>query len=108
MRRAFGRGALARERSHRGESLDDCRKKGTVTAAFYVFGSLQDDWTSIAATIDYATDLGSTFAQFKMLTPYPGTPMFKQIEPLLTARDWAKYDGYTPTFKHPNLTDREL
>src|SRR6266436_511127 len=94
--------------SHQREVIDHCRKLGIVTAAFYVLGFLQDDWNSIAATIDYATDLGSTFAQFKMLTPYPGTPMFKQIEPLLTERDWEKFDGFTPTFKHPNLTEREL
>jgi len=94
--------------AHQRQIIDHCRKLGIVTAAFYVLGFLQDDWHSIAATIDYATDVGSTFAQFKMLTPYPGTPMFKQIEPLLTETDWEKFDGYTPTFKHPNLTHREL
>lgn len=94
--------------SHQRQVLEHCQKLGIVNAAFYVLGFLQDDWNSIAATIDYATDLGSTFAQFKILTPYPGTPMFKQIEPLLTERDWEKYDGYTPTFKHPNLSDHEL
>jgi radical SAM superfamily enzyme YgiQ (UPF0313 family) len=94
--------------THQRDIINHCRKLGIVTAAFYVLGFLQDDWNSIAATIDYATDLGSTFAQFKMLTPYPGTPMFKQIQPLLTESDWEKFDGYTPTFKHPNLTDGEL
>jgi anaerobic magnesium-protoporphyrin IX monomethyl ester cyclase len=94
--------------AHQREIMEHCRKLGIVTAAFYVLGFLQDDWNSIAATIDYATDLGSTFAQFKMLTPYPGTPMFKQIEPLLTETDWEKFDGYTPTFAHPNLSAREL
>ena len=93
---------------HQRRIIDHCRQKGIVTAAFYVLGFLQDDWNSIAATIDYATDLGSTFAQFKILTPYPGTPMFKQIEPLLSENDWEKFDGYTPTFRHPNLTGREL
>ena len=73
-----------------------------------MLGFLQDDWNSIAATIDYATDLGSTFAQFKILTPYPGTPMFRQLEPLLVETDWERFDGYTPTFAHPNLTGREL
>jgi anaerobic magnesium-protoporphyrin IX monomethyl ester cyclase len=94
--------------SHQRQIMTRCRELGIVTAAFYVLGFLQDDWNSIAATIDYATDLGSTFAQFKMLTPYPGTPMFKQIEPLLTESDWEKFDGYTPTFRHPNLSEREL
>jgi radical SAM superfamily enzyme YgiQ (UPF0313 family) len=93
---------------HQREVLEHCRKLGIVTAAFYVLGFLQDDWHSIAATIDYATDLGSTYAQFKILTPYPGTPMFKQLEPLLTETDWEKFDGYTPTFRHPNLTALEL
>ncbi|MCU1383805.1 MAG: hypothetical protein JWL71_2502 [Acidobacteria bacterium] len=94
--------------SHQREIIEHARKLGIVTAAFYVLGFLQDDWNSIAATIDYATDLGSTFAQFKMLTPYPGTPMFKQIEPLLAETDWEKFDGFTPVFTHPNLTEREL
>jgi len=94
--------------AHQRTVLDHCQKIGIVTAAFYVLGFLQDDWHSIAATIDYARDLGSTFAQFKILTPYPGTPMFKQLEPLLSETDWEKFDGYTPTFRHPNLTDREL
>src|SRR5712671_488025 len=94
--------------AHQREIIEHCRRKGIVTAAFYVLGFLQDDWNSIAATIDYATDLGSTFAQFKILTPYPGTPMFKQLAPLLTETDWEKYDGYTPTFRHPNLTESDL
>jgi len=94
--------------THQREIIDHCRKKGIVTAAFYVLGFLQDDWNSISATIDYSTDLGSTFAQFKMLTPYPGTPMFKQMEPLLTEQDWELYDGYTLTFRHPSLSQREL
>ena len=86
----------------------DCRRRGIVTAAFYVFGFLQDDWSSIAATIDYATDLGSTVAQFKLLTPYPGTPMWRQLAPLVYEKDWERFDGYTPTFRHPSLTADEL
>ena len=94
--------------AHQREIMEHCRKIGIVTAAFYVLGFLQDDWNSVAATIDFSTDMGSTFAQFKVLTPYPGTPMFKQLEPLLTETDWEKFDGYTPTFKHPNLTAVEI
>jgi anaerobic magnesium-protoporphyrin IX monomethyl ester cyclase len=94
--------------AHQRRIIEHCRKRGIVTAAFYVLGFLQDDWQSIAATIEYATDVGSTFAQFKILTPYPGTPMFKQLEPLLTENDWEQFDGYRLTFRHPNLTEPEL
>jgi len=88
--------------------IDWCRTNGVVTAAFYVLGFPHDDWSSIAATIDYAIDLGSTVAQFKLLTPYPGTPLFKQLASRVYETDWEKFDGFTPTFEHPNLKPAEL
>ena len=45
---------------HQREVVDFCRELGIATAAFYVFGFVQDTWTSIAHTIDYAISLGST------------------------------------------------
>jgi anaerobic magnesium-protoporphyrin IX monomethyl ester cyclase len=88
--------------------IDHCRKRGIVTAAFYVFGFPQDDWASINETINYAIDLSSTVAQFKLLTPYPGTPLWKQLEPLVFEKDWERFDGFTPTFRHPNLSPEQL
>src|SRR5262245_52891153 len=88
--------------------IGHCRTLGIATAAFYVLGFPGDDWASIAATIDYATDLGSTAAQFKLLTPYPGTPLWKQLAPRIYETDWQKFDGFTPTFDHPSLSAREL
>lgn len=88
--------------------INHCRELGIATAGFYVLGFPHDDWSSIAATIDYAIDLGSTAAQFKLLTPYPGTPLWKQLAPRVYETDWQKFDGFTPTFDHPNLTGREL
>jgi len=93
---------------HQRTIIDYCRQRGIFTAAFYVIGFLQDDWRSIAATIHYAVDLASTFAQFKLLTPYPGTPLWKQLAPLVYERDWQRFDGFTPTFRHPSLRPDEL
>jgi radical SAM superfamily enzyme YgiQ (UPF0313 family) len=94
--------------AHQRAIIDWCRDQGVVTAAFYVLGFLQDDWTSIAATIDYAIDLGSSVAQFKLLTPYPATPLWKQLAPRIYETDWEKFDGFTPTFEHPTLSPLEL
>ncbi|MEP6919447.1 MAG: hypothetical protein ABJC89_27645, partial [Acidobacteriota bacterium] len=79
-----------------------------VTAAFYVLGFAEDTWESIRATIDYAIELGSTVAQFKILTPYPGTPLYKRMQPTITETDFERFDGFTPTFTHPSLTHGEL
>ncbi len=88
--------------------IDECRTRGIVTAAFYVFGFLQDNWSTISATVEYAIALGSTVAQFKILTPYPGTPMWRQLSSLVYESDWQRFDGYTPTFHHPSLSADEL
>ena len=85
-----------------------CNRLGIRTLGFYVLGLPTDTWESIAATIDYSISLGSTLAQFKLLTPYPGTPLFKQLKPLVYETDWEKFDGFTPTFKHPSLSVDEL
>ena len=92
---------------HQREIVDFCRDLGIATAAFYV-RIRQDTWGSIAQTIDYAINLGSTFAQFKILTPYPGTPLWRQMKPLVCEQDWEKFDRFTPTFTHPNLTAGDL
>jgi radical SAM superfamily enzyme YgiQ (UPF0313 family) len=93
---------------HQRRILRRCRDLGIVTAAFYVLGFAEDTWESIRATIAHAIDLGSTVAQFKILTPYPGTPLFKRMEPTITETDWERFDGFTPTFTHPSLTHAEL
>ncbi|HVQ12799.1 MAG TPA: radical SAM protein [Vicinamibacterales bacterium] len=93
---------------HQRTVLDHCRRIGIATAAFYVFGFPQDDWSSIAATIAYAIQLDSTVAQFKLLTPYPGTPLWRQLESRIFENDWERFDGFTPTFTHPNLTPEQL
>jgi anaerobic magnesium-protoporphyrin IX monomethyl ester cyclase len=94
--------------AHQRLIIDHCRRRAIVTAAFYVLGFLQDDWNSIAATIDFSIDLGSTVAQYKLLTPYPATPLWKQMASRVYETDWQKFDGFTPTFEHPNLSEQEL
>ncbi len=93
---------------HQRAMVDTCHKLGIVTVAYYVFGFLRDDWRSIAATISYSIALGTTVAQFKLLTPYPSTPMWKQFAGLVTETDWENFNGYTPVFRHPNLTAEEV
>jgi len=93
---------------HQRAVLARCRELGIVTAAFYVFGFLEDTRESIDATIAYSAALGSTVAQFKILTPYPGTPLYSRMKPLIAERDWEQFDGFTPTFRHPALSGGDL
>src|SRR5215467_5478898 len=101
-----GRRPIPRE--HQRHIISYCRDKGITTEGFYVLGFLTDTVESIRATVEYAIDLGSSLALFKILTPFPGTPLFKHMKSLITEQDWEKFDGYTPTFTHPNMTHEQL
>jgi len=94
--------------AHQREIIKICDRLGIRTVGFYVLGFPTDTWNSIAATIEYSISLGSTLAQFKMLTPYPGTPLWKHMEKQVFERDWEKFDGFSVTFQHPKLSVREL
>jgi hypothetical protein len=73
-----------------------------------VLGFPHDDWASIAATIDYAIDLGSSAGAVQAADAVPGHAAWKQLAPAIYERDWQKFDGFTPTFAHPALSAREL
>lgn len=94
--------------AHQRAIVQHCRQLGIVTAAFYVFGFPDDDWTTVNASIDYAVELGSTVAQFKVLTPYPGTPLYNRMASTITETNWERFDGFTPTFTHPKLSQEQL
>jgi radical SAM superfamily enzyme YgiQ (UPF0313 family) len=94
--------------AHQRHVIETCRRLDIGTVGFYVLGFATDTWDSIAATIDHAISLGSTLAQFKLLTPYPGTPLYKHMERQIFERDWERFDGFTPTFRHPSLSPEEM
>lgn len=91
---------------HMRQMIKLCWELGIATIAFYVIGFLQDTEESIEELVRFAMELDSTYANFKILTPYPGTPQFKQLKPLVFETDWERFDGYTLNFRHPVLTPR--
>lgn len=83
-------------------------EKGIRVGAFYIFGNPGDTERSIQATIDYALGLNTSFAQFTISTPYPGTQFFEDLKDRLLTNRWEDFDIYTPTFAHPNFTPADL
>jgi radical SAM superfamily enzyme YgiQ (UPF0313 family) len=70
-------------------------------------GDRRDVFTTLAEWID-ATRLEC--ATFHILTPYPGTPLFRQMEEegRLLHRNWALYDTAHVVYRPKHLTPREL
>ncbi len=78
------------------------------TFAFGIYGETKD---TIQKTIDYALNSEPDSVQFTILTPFPGTRLFEELDrqgKILT-RDWSRYDGhYHCVFKPDNLTPEDL
>jgi len=54
--------------------------------------------------------LNLDYAQFSILTPYPGTPIFDFAlkNDLLLTKDWSRYTVIDPVLKLKNLTEKQL
>lgn len=70
-------------------------------------GDRKDTFTALAQWIEANR---MECATFHILTPYPGTPLFRQMEAegRLLHRDWEKYDTAHVVFRPKHLTPEEL
>lgn len=80
------------------------KRHGIQIFASYILGGLAEDRASTEATIEMARRLDSNIAQFSILTPYPGTRLFEQLQDRLRHRDWRRYDMLHLVFRHPRLS----
>jgi len=94
--------------THQKEIIEYCEKKGIKVCGFYLFGNATDTEATIRASIQYAIQLPHSYAQFNIVTPYPGTPFYDQIKDEIFEKDWNQFDVYTPTFNHPHLRPTQL
>jgi len=85
------------------KAFDLLRRNGIQIFASYILGGLAEDAASTEATIDLACRLDSNIAQFSILTPYPGTRLFEQLQGRLLHRDWRRYDMLHVVFRHPKI-----
>ena len=83
---------------------------GVMINGSFVFGFDGDDANVFARTVDWAIDNGITTATFHILTPYPGTGLFAQMEAegRILSRDWDRYDTRTVVFAPRGMSAEAL
>jgi tRNA A37 methylthiotransferase MiaB len=103
-------------RYHRAPIRDDrqrefvqlCRSLGIRTVAGFMIGFPEDTEQSIRNVLRYAKSVNPTFANFNVVTPYPGTEFFEQIKSQIATFDTTKYTVYTPVLKYRHLTPERV
>jgi anaerobic magnesium-protoporphyrin IX monomethyl ester cyclase len=69
-------------------------------SAMYILGFPTDTNETINNTINYAKKLNTTYAQFSVWTPYPGTPVFNEYKDKIIAKNYDEFDQYNLVYKH--------
>jgi len=88
--------------------IRELEKNNILVSAMFIIGFPTDDENSIMKTINYAKKLNTTFSQFSVWTPYPGTPVFKEHENEIIAEKFEEFDQYNLVFKHKNLSPKKI
>lgn len=84
---------------------------GIGVQAGIVFGFDEDRRGIFKDTLDFLEGAGVQNATFNILTPYPGTPLFKRLESegRILTYDWSKYNSRTDVvFEPKNMTKEEI
>lgn len=89
-------------------AIDKLHKYGITVMGLMVFGFDHDDENIFERTAKFMEDAKVDFPCYWILTPYPGTPLYKQMETenRIIERDWSKYDCSHVVFK-PKLMSPE-
>jgi radical SAM superfamily enzyme YgiQ (UPF0313 family) len=76
----------------------------------FVFGFDHDTPDIFDRTLQSAYEYGLDAAEFNVLTPFPITRLFKQLETegRILTRDWTKYDLHHVVFQPKQMTPEEL
>jgi radical SAM superfamily enzyme YgiQ (UPF0313 family) len=90
------------------EFVDRCRQLGIRTVAGFMIGFPQDTEQSIKKVLAYAREVNPTYANFNIVTPYPGTEFFAQIKDRIGDFDFGKYDVYQAVLKYEHLTPQRV
>ena len=83
---------------------------GIMINGSFVFGLDEDDPSVFKRTVDWAVGSGLTTSTFHILTPYPGTRLFQNMEKdgRILHRNWDLYDTRQVVYQTRSMTATEL
>ncbi len=92
------------------ELIAKLKQAGILLNGTFVFGQDSDTLRSFKAVEDFVLSAGIDLPRFSILTPFPGTPLFKRLNESgrILTRDWSLYDGQHVVFKPARMSPSEL
>ena len=88
------------------EAIRLLHRHGIMVHGMFVFGADTDDLATFKETVKFALRNRIDTAQFLVLTPVPGTQLFRRLESegRILTRDWRYYDGHHVVFRPAKMS----
>ena len=90
------------------KKIRELEKNKINVSAMYILGFPADNSETIMQTINYAKKLNTTYAQFSVWTPYPGTPVYLEYKDKIITEKMEDFDQYRLVFKHNIFSNEEI
>jgi radical SAM superfamily enzyme YgiQ (UPF0313 family) len=92
------------------KAVENVHENKMAIIGSFIFGFDTDTKDVFDETLKMIKDLKIDLADFCILTPFPGTPLFDKLEKKgrIFEKDWSKYTMRTVVYKPKNLTPEEL
>ncbi|PAB59057.1 B12-binding domain-containing radical SAM protein [Anaeromicrobium sediminis] len=86
------------------------QSKGIQLDASFLFGFDAHKKNIFQRTLDYAKEVGVDECHGVIMTPFPGTPLYRQMKKKgrINTEDWSKYDCTHAVFDPIGMTPKEL
>ncbi|MBI5048471.1 MAG: B12-binding domain-containing radical SAM protein [Deltaproteobacteria bacterium] len=91
-------------------AIQKIHSHGILVQGSFIVGHDNDTQETFQKLADFINNNNVLFALISILTPFPGTGLFKRMEKeaRLLHTDWERYDSKTVVFKPKNMTPPEL
>ncbi|MEM3614255.1 MAG: radical SAM protein [Nitrososphaerales archaeon] len=78
------------------------REEGVMPFGSFILGYPTETLDEMKQTIKFAAEINAEYAQFCVLTPYPGTPVYYELKSkgLLLTEDWDRYTTLEPVIRY--------
>lgn len=90
------------------QKINYLEKIGIKVKAMYIIGLPTDNKKTFAETLNYAKKINSSYAQFSVFTPYPGTPVFSEYKDKINVKNYEEFTQWQLVFDHPNFSKNEI
>jgi radical SAM superfamily enzyme YgiQ (UPF0313 family) len=90
--------------------VDALHRHGIALQGCFVFGLDQDTPSIFLETARFVVEARIDLPRFAVVTPFPGTPLFKRLEKegRILTRNWELYDGQHVVFQPAQMSVEEL